>query len=63
MLEIVAAKRGRPKSENGKNYRYSVRLDETTMHALEDLSFNTGISKSELIREGIQLIGLKYRIY
>jgi hypothetical protein len=63
MLEIVGAKRGRPVSENAKNYRYSVRLDEYTMHALEEISFNTGKSKSEVVREGLQLIALKYGFY
>ena len=47
---------GRPKSENPKSNRFSVRLDNSTEERLEDYCLLHGISKGEAIRQGIHLL-------
>lgn len=47
---------GRPKSENPKSNRFSIRLDDTTEKKLEIYCLNHGITKGEAIRRGIHLL-------
>lgn len=47
---------GRPKSENPKSNRFSVRLDDSIEEKLEDYCLRHGISKGEAIRQGIHLL-------
>ena len=47
---------GRPKSENPKSNRFSIRLDDSTEKSLEDYCLHHGISKGEAIRQGIHLL-------
>lgn len=47
---------GRPKAENPKSNRFSIRLDEKTEKALEEYCLENKITKGEAIRRGIHLL-------
>ena len=47
---------GRPKAENPKQSRFSVRLDAETEKMLEQYCESRGISKGEAVRRGIHLL-------
>ena len=47
---------GRPKSENPKSNKFSIRLDNETEKKLENYCLRHGISKGEAIRQGIHLL-------
>lgn len=47
---------GRPKSENPKHTRFSIRLDADTENRLESYCKEHGITKGEAIRRGIHLL-------
>ena len=47
---------GRPKIENPKSNRFSVRLDNATEEKLENYCLRHRISKGEAIRQGIELL-------
>lgn len=47
---------GRPKSDNPKSNRFSIRLDSTTEKKLELYCENNNITKGEAIRRGIHLL-------
>lgn len=47
---------GRPKSENPKSNKFSIRLDDETEKRLESYCLRNGISKGEAIRQGIHLL-------
>ncbi|HFU4222068.1 TPA: ribbon-helix-helix protein, CopG family [Streptococcus suis] len=48
----ATAKRGRP-TESKKDYMLRVRLDDETKSKLEEIEKQTSLSKSEIIRNGI----------
>ena len=52
----MSPKIGRPKAENPKDIRYSIRLDTETEKKLVEYCSEHGISKGEAIRQGIQLL-------
>lgn len=52
----MSQKMGRPKSENPKGIRYSIRLDKITEEALRAYCRERNISKAEAIRQGIYLL-------
>lgn len=47
---------GRPKAENPKAIKYSIRLDEDTEKRLKDYCGRNGIKKGEAIRRAIELL-------
>lgn len=47
---------GRPKAENPKNIRYSIRLDAQTEAKLKKYCEEHEITKGEAIRQGIYLL-------
>ena len=47
---------GRPKADNPKSSRFSIRLDVETENKLEEYCIFNDISKGEAIRQGIQLL-------
>lgn len=47
---------GRPKVDNPKTNRFSVRLDEKTEAKLKEYCNKNGITKGEAIRQGIHLL-------
>lgn len=49
-------KMGRPKSENPKGIRYSIRTDEETERRLKAYCEAMGISRGEAYRKGIELL-------
>lgn len=56
----MSKKIGRPKADNPKEIRFSIRLDEDTNKRLEDYSEKHGIKKAEAIRKAIfRLLGKK----
>lgn len=53
-VEEVNARTGRPKVENPKNIRYSIRLDEETEEKLKNYCEKYNLTKGEAIRKGIE---------
>ncbi len=47
---------GRPKAESPKNETFKIRLDEKMKIALENYSIKHGISKTAIVRKGIQMV-------
>nr|DAP90891.1 MAG TPA: Alginate and motility regulator [Caudoviricetes sp.] len=47
---------GRPKAENPKSNRFSIRLDAETENRLKEYCEKYGITKGEAIRRGIHLL-------
>ncbi len=54
--EIMSPKTGRPKADNPKDIRYSVRLDVKTEEKLQEYCKKHNITKGEAIRQGIHLL-------
>ena len=52
MIQVEKKKMGRP-TDNPKNYRESFRLSETDMGKIKFCMEKTGMSKTEIIRMGI----------
>ena len=55
-VKWLSQKVGRPKAENPKDIRYSVRLDAETEIKLQKYCEEHGITKGEAIRQGIHLL-------
>ena len=52
----MSQKIGRPKTENPKEIRFSVRLDAETDCRLQEYCSKHNVTKGKAIREGIQLL-------
>lgn len=50
----MVAKKGRPVSENPKDYILRVRMDEQTLQQLVECCEAENLSRSEVVRKGIQ---------
>lgn len=50
----MVAKKGRPVSENPKDYMLRVRMDEQTLQQLDECCEVENLSRSEVVRKGIQ---------
>ena len=50
----MVAKKGRPVSENPKDYMLRVRMDEQTLPQLDECCEAENLSRSEVVRKGIQ---------
>lgn len=50
----MVAKKGRPVSENPKDYMLRVRMDEQTLQQLDECCEDENLSRSEVVRKGIQ---------
>lgn len=50
----MVAKKGRPVSENSKDYMFRVRMDEQTLQQLDECCEAENLSRSEVVRKGIQ---------
>lgn len=50
----MVAKKGRPVSENPKDYMLRVRIDEQTLQQLDECCEAENLSRSEVVRKGIQ---------
>lgn len=50
----MVAKKGRPVSENSKDYMLRVRMDEQTLQQLNECCEAENLSRSEVVRKGIQ---------
>lgn len=50
----MVAKKGRPVSENPKDYMLRVRMDEQTLQQLDECCEAENRSRSEVVRKGIQ---------
>ena len=50
----MVAKKGRPVSENPKDYLLRVRMDEQTLQQLDECCEAENLSRSEVVRKGIQ---------
>lgn len=53
---ILSQKVGRPKADNPKDVRYSIRLDVETEKRLSEYCIEHKISKGQAIRNGIDLL-------
>lgn len=54
--DIMSPRTGRPKVDNPKFIKYSIRMDAETEHKLIQYCENHNISKGEAIRQGIHLL-------
>lgn len=52
--EGMSPRTGRPKSDNSKDTMLRVRIDEETVNKLEITSKELNITKSEVVRNGIE---------
>ena len=52
----MSPRTGRPKAENPKDVRFSIRLDAETEHRLDTYCKSNGITRAEAIRQGIHLL-------
>lgn len=50
----MVAKKGRPVSENPKDYMLRVRVDKETLQQLDECCEAENLSRSEIVRKGIQ---------
>ena len=50
----MVAKKGRPVTENPKDYLLRVRMDEQTLQQLDECCEAENLSRSEVVRKGIQ---------
>lgn len=50
----MVAKKGRPVSENPKDYMLRVRMDEQTLQQLDECCEAENLFRSEVVRKGIQ---------
>ena len=50
----MVAKKGRPVSEIPKDYMLRVRMDEQTLQQLDECCEAENLSRSEVVRKGIQ---------
>ena len=50
----MVAKKGRPVSESPKDYMLRVRMDEKTLQQLDECCKVENLSRSEIVRKGIQ---------
>lgn len=50
----MVAKKGRPVSENLKDFMLRVRMDEQTLQQLDECCEAENLSRSEVVRKGIQ---------
>lgn len=50
----MVAKKGRPVSENPKDYMLRVRMDEQTLQQLDECCEAENLSRSEVVRKGTQ---------
>lgn len=50
----MVAKKGRTVSENPKDYMLRVRMDEQTLQQLDECCEAENLSRSEVVRKGIQ---------
>ena len=57
----MSPKTGRPKSENPKSNRITVRIDDETMKTLNEYCLKENVEKAEAIRRGIKKIGQKIK--
>lgn len=52
--DTVAARRGRPVSDNPKDFMLRVRLDQETLKQLDECCKAQQLSRSEIVRNGIK---------
>ena len=52
--DTVAARRGRPVSDNPKDFMLRVRLDQETLEQLDECCEAEQLSRSEIVRKGIK---------
>lgn len=54
-------KRGRPAKDEKRPYRFEVRMSGDEINALEQMSFERGKTRTEIIRESIKFYNKAYR--
>ncbi|WP_296831566.1 ribbon-helix-helix domain-containing protein [Marvinbryantia sp.] len=52
----MSPRKGRPKVDEPKDIRFSIRIDDDTNKKLDDYCEKNGITKAEAIRKGIHLL-------
>lgn len=52
---MVAEKKGRPFSENAKDYMLRVRLDKNELAKLDYIAEENNLSRSDVVRKGIDI--------
>ncbi len=59
----MSPKTGRPKSDNPKDTRIQVRIDQETLAKLDECAEKQNTSRSEIIREGIDMVHTQKNIF
>ena len=54
VVNYLVARRGRPVSENPKDFILRVRLDKETLHRLDECCEAEKLSRSEVVRKGLE---------
>ena len=49
-------RRGRPEKKNARNKQYRLRINAEEEQMLDDLAFDIGLPKSEILRKGIKCL-------
>lgn len=55
-VKIVLPQRGRPKAENPKRNDLKVRFDDRTLKQIDEYCKENGITRSDAIRRGIDML-------
>ena len=56
-VEIMSPRTGRPKIDNPKSNRITVRMDDNTLNILQNYCKKENVDKAEAIRRGIEKLG------
>ncbi len=57
----MSPKTGRPKSDNPKDTRIQVRIDKETLAKLDECAEKQNMTRSEVIRKGIDMVHKKIK--
>lgn len=57
----MSPRTGRPPKEDSRENQYRLRMSNDELHKLEVCCQKTGLSKAEVIRQGIELVYKKYQ--
>lgn len=54
--EPVCAKMGRPKSDNPKSTKLTVRLDDETLAKIDEIAKPHSLTRVQVLRQGVELL-------
>lgn len=57
----MSPRTGRPLKDNPKDFRIQIRLDKTTLAKLDECAEKEGTNRSDIVRQGIDLVDSKQK--